>query len=304
MKLLPVFFFTFFFLFSVKVSAQDDLLELAQADDSAGTFFTTATFKATRIINGHSVETIPHKELLFLIQHRFGTLNSGIYNLFGLDQSTIRLGLEYGLTNRLAIGVGRSSLEKTYDNYLKYKLLRQQENSWTRPVTVTAFFSTAIKTLEFAEDEGSNEFSSRLSYTYQLLIARKFNQRFSLQLAPSLVHRNMVSLAKDQNDVYALGLGSRYKLTKRTSFNAEYFYIMPGETADTFKNALSLGFDIETGGHVFQLHVTNSQGMIEKFFIPQIRGTWGNGDIYFGFNISRAFDLSKQEKKDWQEKKE
>ena len=283
------------FLFSVKVSAQDDLLSLAEAD-SADTFFTTATFKATRIINGHSVQTIPHKELLFLISHRFGTLNSGAYNFFGLDQATIRLALEYGLTPRLNIGVGRSSLQKTYDGYLKYKLLKQKDKDWSRPVTVTAFASTAIQTLEFANPERENYFSSRLYYTYQLLIARKFNERFSAQLSPTLVHRNLVSTIRDDNNVFALGLGTRYKLTKRTSFNAEYFYLPPGPTADDFKNALSLGFDIETGGHVFQLHVTNAQGMIEKFFIPETIGAWDKGDIYFGFNISRIFSFNKEEK--------
>ena len=300
MKLLPIFVFTLFFLFSVKataqdVPAQDDLLALAEAD-STGISFTSATFKATRIINGHSVETLPQKELLFLIQHRFGTLNSGVYNLFGLDQSTIRLALEYGLTDQVSVGLGRSSLEKTYDGYLKYKLLRQQGKNGGSPVTATAFVSTAIKTLEVTDPEHKDLFSSRLTYTYQLLLARKFSERLSLQLSPTLVHRNLVAAAADENDVYALGAGGRYKITKRTSFNAEYFYLLPGTTADTFKNALSLGFDIETGGHVFQLHVTNAQGMIEKFFIPETRGAWQNGDIYFGFNISRIFDLNRENK--------
>lgn len=295
MKIISTLLFISCSLFSVKVSAQDDLLALAEAD-SAGTFFTTATFKATRVINGHSVEIIPRKELLFLISHRFGTLNSGAYNFFGLDQATIRLALEYGVTNRLNVGVGRSSLQKTYDGYLKYKLLRQQDKSWLRPVTVTAFASTALQTLAFPNPERENYFSSRLYYTYQLLIARKFNERFSAQLSPTLVHRNLVSAVRDDNNVYALGVAGRYKLTKRTSFNAEYFYLPPGPTADDYRNALSLGFDIETGGHVFQLHVTNAQGMIEKFFIPETTGAWNKGDIYFGFNISRVFSFDKEQK--------
>jgi hypothetical protein len=287
--------FLFLFLFSIEVSAQDDLLALAEAD-SAGTSFTTATFKATRVINGHSVELIPRKELLFLISHRFGTLNSGSYNFFGLDGATIRLALEYGLTDRLNVGVGRSSLQKTYDGYLKYKLLRQQDYSWVHPVTITAFASSAIKTLEFANPERDNHFSSRLFFTYQLLLARKFNERFSLQLSPTLVHRNLVTMVRDENNVLAMGGGARYKITKRTSFNAEYYYLLPGATADDSRNVLSLGFDIETGGHVFQLHLTNAQGMIEKFFIPETIGNWGDGDIYFGFNISRIFDFNKDPK--------
>jgi Membrane bound beta barrel domain (DUF5777) len=282
----------FFILFSIEVSAQDDLLALAEAD-SAGASLTTGTFKATRIINGHSVELIPRKELLFLISHRFGMINSGAYNFFGLDNATIRLALEYGLSDRLNVGVGRSSLQKTYDGYLKYKLLRQQGYGWSRPLTLTAFASSAIKTLEFANPERDNQFSSRLFFTYQLLLARKFNERFSFQLSPTLVHRNLVATIRDENNVLALGAGGRYKLTKRTSFNAEYYYLLPGATADDFRNVLSLGFDIETGGHVFQLHLTNAQGMIEKFFIPETIGKWADGDIFFGFNISRVFDFNK-----------
>jgi len=271
--------------------AQDDLLSLAEAADSTETRLVTGTFKATRLVNGHTVETHGKNELLFLISHRFGTLNSGAYNLFGLDQATIRLALEYGMTNRLAVGIGRSSLEKTYDGFLKYKLLQQRQGAMPMPVTVTLFSSLALNTLRNQNSDESAPFSSRLAYTYQVLVARKFSERLSLQLSPSLVHRNMVATRQDENNVYALGAGGRYKLTKRTSFNAEYFYLLPGETADNHINALSLGFDIETGGHVFQLIFTNAQGMVEKFFIPQNKGDWGEGDIYFGFNISRVFSL-------------
>jgi hypothetical protein len=297
MKTIFTLVFASFFLFPICASAQDDLLALAEAD-SAVSAFTAATFKATRIINGHSVQTIPGKELLFMISHRFGMLNGGGYNFFGLDQATIRLALEYGLTDRLSAGVGRSSLEKTYDGYLKYKLLRQKDGTWAAPVTVTGFASTALTTLRFDNAEKDEDFSSRLTYTYQLLIARKFNDKFSLQLSPTLVHRNLVSATRDENNVYAIGAGSRYKLTKHTSFNAEYFYLLPGATADDYINSFSLGFDIETGGHVFQLHFTNAQGMIEKFFIPQTAGRWSDGGVHFGFNISRVFSFDKDAKKE------
>jgi hypothetical protein len=127
-----------------------------------------------------------------------------------------------------------------------------------------------------------------------MIIARKFSDKLSLQLSPTMIHRNLVLTTEDENDVYAIGTAGRYKLTKRTALNAEYFYVLPGETADNFYNSLSVGFDIETGGHVFQLHLTNSQGMIEKFFIPANAGRWSKGDIYFGFNISRVFSLKKK----------
>lgn len=276
--------------------AQDDLLALAQADSAAATA-TMATFKGTRIINGHSVELIPQKELLFMISHRFGMVNSGAYNFFGLDNATIRLALEYGLTKRLNVGAGRSSLQKTYDGYLKYRLLNQMTGGWRQPLTVTALTSIAVKTLEFANPGRDNHFSSRLSYTYQLLLARKFNEQFSFQLSPTLIHRNLVARVRDENNVLALGAGARYKLTKRISLNGEYYYLMPGATADDYRNVLSAGFDIETGGHVFQLHLTNAQGMIEKFFIPETTGRWSGGDIYFGFNISRIFDFNPDREK-------
>ena len=280
----------FLLVFSGGAAAQDDLLALAEAD-SATAAATRGTFKTTRIINGHSVELISNQELLFLISHRFGMVNSGAYNFFGLDNATIRLALEYGLTKRLNMGLGRSSLQKTYDGYLKYRVLSQQNGGWRQPVTLTALASMAIKTLEFAHPERDNHFSSRLFYTYQLLLARKFNERFSLQLSPTLVHRNLVPTVRAENNVLALGAGSRYKITKRSSLNAEYYYLLPGATAADFRNVLSVGVDIETGGHVFQLHLTNAQGMIEKFFIPETVGRWSGGDIYFGFNISRFFDL-------------
>ncbi|WP_324675907.1 DUF5777 family beta-barrel protein [Hymenobacter sp. GOD-10R] len=276
---------------SVSAHAQDDLLKTleAQVTDSARAEYVQATFKGTRIINGQSVETPGAGTMVFLISHRFGMLNSGAYNFFGLDQATIRLGLEYGINDRLTVGVGRSSLEKTYDGFVKYRALRQSTGSRAMPVSVTLFASSALTSLKFPDQERPTD--SRFAYTYQALIARKFSPSLSLQLMPTLVHRNFVDTRAEQNDVYALGIAGRQKLTKRVALTAEYYYLLPGATADRFRNSLAVGFDIETGGHVFQLHFTNSQGMIEKFFIPQTTGRWLDGDIYFGFNISRVFTL-------------
>ncbi|QNF31981.1 hypothetical protein HUW51_04285 [Adhaeribacter swui] len=280
------------------LAQDDDLMKLAEAADSTNRpqNFTTATFKGTRVITGHSVQTNAQKELVFLISHRFGTLNSGAYEFFGLDNSVIRLALEYGLTDNLNVGVGRSSYEKTFDGFIKYRFLRQQDGGWSRPVTAVLFGSTALNSLRPSNPEQDIMFKSRLTYTAQLLIARKFNQNLSLQLTPTWIHRNLVPTRQDENDVYALGISGRHKLTKRTSFNAEYFYLLPGHTADNYTNALSLSFDIETGGHVFQLLFSNSIGMIEKNLITNNTGEWGQGDIYFGFNISRVFDLDKNRK--------
>jgi hypothetical protein len=251
-----------------------------------------ATFKGTHIINSQSVETPGQGTLIFLIQHRFGTLNSGAYNFFGLDQAVLRLSFEYGLSRRLALGVGRSSQEKTFDGFLKYRALEQSTGPGAAPVSVTLLASANITTLKFNE-VNDRSLGSRVAYAYQALIARKFSPALSVQLMPTLVHRNYVATAAEQNDVYALGGALRQKLTKRTALTADYYYLFPGNTAANFRNALGLGVDIETGGHVFQLHVTNSLGMTEKFFVPETTGRFFAGDLYFGFTVARNFTVGR-----------
>lgn len=271
--------------------AQADLLgQLDKAAPPAPHAVVAATFKGTHIINSQSVETPGAGTLIFLIQHRFGTLNSGAYNFFGLDQAVLRLGFEYGLTRRLAVGVGRSSQEKTLDGFVKYRALQQATGSRPLPVSVTLLASSAVTTLRFA-DPAERPVMSRITYAYQALIARKFSPELSVQLMPTLIHRNYVATAAEQNDVYALGGALRQKLTKRTALTADYYYLLPGHTASNFRNALGLGVDIETGGHVFQLHVTNSLGMTEKFFVPQTTGRFFAGDLYFGFAVARNFTV-------------
>lgn len=274
---------------------QPDLLgQLEKQAANAPPEVVAATFKGTHIINSQSVETPGAGTLAFLIQHRFGTLNSGAYNFFGLDQAVLRLSFEYGLTPRLAVGVGRSSQEKTFDGFVKYRALRQTTGARAVPVSVTLFASSAVTTLKFADPTTDRSLGSRVAYAYQALIARKFSPNLSAQLMPTLIHRNYVATPAEQNDVYALGAGLRQKLTKRTALTADYYYLLPGYTARNFRNALGLGVDIETGGHVFQLHVTNSQGMTEKFFVPETTGNFFQGDLYFGFLVARNFTVRPQ----------
>ena len=275
----------------------DDLLgALEKGQDSTLTLnYTQATFKGTHIINGQSVEVRSKGMLEFMIQHKFGAINSGAYNLYGLDLAVIRLGLLYGITDRLNVGIGRSSYEKTVDGYLKYKLIRQRQSGGS-PVTVTAFASAAVNGLNTSEKIDPNNFSSRMAYTYQLLVARKFSPTLSLQLSPTLIHRNAVANVGDPNDIYAIGIGGRQKITHRLAISAEYYYVAnPIENGSTsYHNALGLGLDIETGGHVFQLYFTNAQPLVEKSFIPETSGDFFNGDIHFGFNISRDFNLGRK----------
>ena len=274
---------------NVFAQEEEDLLALLGEEET--TDYTYATFKANRIINLHSVENTAEGVLDVKISHRFGFINGGISELFGLDQASIRIGADYGINSRLMMGFGRSSFEKMYDGFLKYKLLRQSKGAKKMPITASFMASTAIKTIPFRDPDRKNYFTSRIYYVFQGLIGRKFNESLSLQLSPTMVHRNLVRTSRESNDVYSVGMGGRIKLTKRTSFNGEYIYVFPGQLAPGYRNSFSVGFDIETGGHVFQLHFTNSTSMIEKGFITETIGNWLDGDIHFGFNVSRVFSI-------------
>jgi hypothetical protein len=241
---------------------------------------------------------MPEGQLDVRISHRFGTLNSGGYNFWGLDISNIHLSLEYGIFNWVMVGIGRSEYEKTYDGFAKFSILRQSTGAIEMPVSVSALTSIAMRTLKFPDQTRTNYFTSRLAYVAQILVARKISEGFSFQLTPTYLHRNLVATELDPNDILALGAGARLKLSKRISFNGEYYYIANPKTylSQPIYNPLSLGFDIETGGHVFQLFFTNSLGMTEKQFIGATTGRWRKGDIHFGFNISRVFTLMKHKK--------
>ncbi len=261
------------------------------------TSYTRATFKTTRLIDGHSVENIDPGVLDFKISHRFGTIGGatgGAYNLFGLDNATTRFGFDYGLTNSFMIGIGRSSSFKIYDGFFKWKILRQATGLKQMPVTLS--YVSTIGIISFRDTAIYKSFSNRVNYTHQLLIGRKFSELLSLQIMPTVIHRNR-PVDNGPNDVFAVGFGSRIKITRGTSFNAEYYYQIPKYRVPGSTNVLSLGFDIGTGGHVFQLHITNSSSMTESNFITSNKGSWGDGDILFGFNIARVFTVGKIIKK-------
>ncbi len=275
--------------FPALARAQEDLLSLLEEEETVN--YTTASFKTNRVINLHSLENTARGVLDVKISHRFGFVNQGISEFFGLDNATTRLALEMGLTDRLAVGLGRTTYEKTVDGFLKYKFLRQSTGAKKMPITAAFLTTMAVKTIPFEEPDRENYFTSKLYYTFQLIVGRKFSEGFSLQLSPTLVHRNLVETTAEKNDVFALGVAIRQKLTTRFSLNAEYIYVLPNQLAPSFRNSFSIGFDIETGGHVFQLHFTNSTSMVEKGFIAETTGNWLDGDIHFGFNISRVFTI-------------
>ena len=278
----------FVVLISINIPAQD-LLDILDSETPKTDNIVTATFKGTRILNGHSIENRKDKELEFIISHRFGRINLGFDELFGLDKSNIRFALEYGINNNLTAGLGRSSFEKTYDGFLKYSLLKQKTGANSFPFAVSLFGSVAVKTLKDYDPADKRTFAESLFYVGQVLIAKKVSPSFSFQLTPTYVHRNTVRIAADPHDIFALGLGTRMKLTKRVSFNSEYYFAFDESKSIDARNSLAFGIDIETGGHVFQLILSNAITMIEKSFITENTGDFFSGDIHFGFNISRTF---------------
>lgn len=283
----------FFVLYLAPLSAQEDLLDLL-GEEEPTVEFATASFKTNRVINLHSLESTAGGVLDFKIGHRFGFVSGGFSELFGLDQALIRIGADYGITDRLTVGAGRSSFEKTYDGFLKCKLLRQSSGAKNMPITLAFMSSIAVKTLPFRNPDRENYVSSKLFYTHQLILGRKFSDGFSLQVSPTIVHRNLVRLESEANDVLAIGTAGRIKLSKRIAINAEYIYVLPDQLAPGYRNSLSVGFDIETGGHVFQLHFTNSTSLVEKGFITETVGNWLDGDVHFGFNVSRVFTVRRK----------
>lgn len=276
---------------SATIYSQDDLLDILEDETPKNTTddIVTSTFKGTRILNGHSIENRKDKELEFIISHRFGRLNSGFGELFGLDEANVRFSLEYGLNNNLTLGFGRSSFEKTFDSFLKYSVLKQRKGEKAFPVAISVFGSIAAKTQEEAFPIVERSFVENLSYVGQVLIARKFSKSLSMQITPTYVHRNTVSAAVDPHSIFALGLGTRVKLSNRVSLNGEYYHQFNETVSFNTQNSLALGVDIETGGHVFQLIFSNARTMIEKGFITETTGDFFSGDIHFGFNISRTF---------------
>jgi hypothetical protein len=290
--------FALFLQSSLFAQEDDDLDALLDALEEPKTEYVTGAFKSTRVINLHSIETTGPKTLDFRISHRFGSLDGGAYQLFGLDQATIRIGLEYGVNDRIMIGIGRSTYEKTYDGFIKAKLIKQSKGARNMPFSMVYLGGMTINGLKWQHPDRVNYFTSRLAYVHQIIIGSKINKNLSLQFSPTAIHKNLVETAADKNTTYALGFSGRMKITNRTTINSEYIYRIPPsqKTASftNYNNSFSIGVDIETGGHVFALHVSNSLPMIEKGFITETNKSWLNRGVHFGFNISREFTFRKK----------
>ena len=269
------------------------LLSALDAGNGSEKEFVTNAFKSTRIINTHSAELLTKRTLDVRILHRFGNLNSGVNNLYGLDQANMRLGFDYGISNRFMVGVGRSNVNKELDGFVKYRLLWQATGRRASPISVILVAGTTLNTAPQTDTAVANYFSSRAACYYQLVLARKFSDGLTLQFTPGVVHYNLVERAADPNDIYSIGFGGRLKITRRTTINWDYQYVLPGYLPSGYYHYVGLGVDIETGGHVFQLHVTNSIGMNERAFITRTSGNPSKMEVRLGFNLSRVFTIGK-----------
>jgi hypothetical protein len=273
-------------------TAQDDIMKSLQDSTSKKEYVTNA-FKSSRVINGHSMEFIGAGVLDLRILHRFGPVNQGASQFFGLDQASMRLGFDYGISKNLTIGIGRTTTLKELDGFVKYRPLQQSTGPGGSPLSIVLVAGMSVQTYKNIDPAKEVSFNLRTGYYYQLIAGRKFSNHFTLQLSPTLVHRNEVA-AGDKNDIYAVGVGGRYKFSKRMALVVDYFYVANGLPHSAGTNPLSVGVDIETGGHVFQLHFSNTSGMNERAFITGTTNKWGKGDIQFGFNLSRVFNIKKK----------
>ncbi|MBI1770357.1 MAG: hypothetical protein HY015_08435 [Bacteroidetes bacterium] len=296
-------FFTVSLLFvSFGVFAQDDLMKELEKGQKPEINYVGQTFKGTRIINGQSVESKGKGELEFIFAHRFDKINTGSYNAWGFDGfAVVRLGLEYGITDRLGVSIGRNfnTANKMVDAYVRYKVARQSTGAKSFPVTITAIGTVTYQAFPNAADATANSLAlpstaDRMAYVVEVPIARKFSSKFSAQVTPIFVHRNAVNKSFENNDDYAVAVAARYKISRSVSLVGEYCDRLNANSSSPFYNSAGFGFDIETGGHVFQLIFTNSLGLNPNTIVTQTDGNINKGDIRFGFNITRTFQLTKR----------
>lgn len=277
--------FTYFlaiFLFPYFVVAQDSLWN--DLEDNSSKVY--ATFKSLKIVNFESTKLASKKEFQFIVSHRFASIENGFDDFFGLDNAVTRLQVVYGINDFFNVGISRSSYQKVYDLLLKYKFVTQNDKI---PFTIAGYNVIALNTFLDEDYDPNISFSDKFAFTAQVLISRKFNEKLSLELIPTFLYENYVFFENQENAQFIFGFGGRYKLSKRLSLNIDYGWHLNRASNSPYKNPLSIGVDIETGGHVFQLHFTNSQAMTESGYLGQAVGDWSDGNIFFGFNLVRVF---------------
>lgn len=282
-----------FFVFS-----QDDLLD--ELDSEAEVDKTvTAAFKGLKVINFETTKLASKGDLYFVVSHRFATVKNGIEDFFGFDEAVTQIKFIYGFTEWLNVGAARSSNDKKYGLHAKYRLLHQKEGG--SPVAIVGYNLMTINTALKEDNYPNIDFSDRLSYTSQIIISRKFCEKLSMLVSPTFIHENIATRSfqissngtvtnfDEDNNQFAVGLGARYKISKRVTINADWGIHLNRNEHSSYRDPISIGVDIETGGHVFQMHFTNAQAMFEESFLIEGAGNWQKGDFFFGFNLNRVF---------------
>lgn len=273
----------FLFLFPLLTYSQNDLL--SGVDIPVAKEKVNSAFKALKIVNLESTKLAAKGDLYFVVAHRFGSIQDGFEGFYGLDNANTQIKFIYGVTDGLHVSAARNQL--AYDFALKYALFPQIKNGF--PVTIAGFNSLSINNTLKESDYPELKFENRLTYVTQLLISRKFTDKLSLEVVPTFFHENFVENELQSNSQYAIGFGGRYKFAKRWSLNIDYAAHLNRASNSLYNNPLSIGFDLETGGHVFQMHFTNSQGIDEAGYLARTTGDWSKGDVFFGFNLARVF---------------
>ena len=270
-------------------SAQDDLLNQLDTVKSKEKEIEMSAFKGLQIGNMQSTKLAAKGEWYMLVSHRFGDLTEGLDNFFGLDNALTKIGGIYGATKWLTLGASRHTYNKIYELTAKYKMANQEVDGF--PVTIVGYNTMDINSALKKSEYPNLKSSDRLAFTTQLLVSRKFSEKFSLEIAPIYVHKNLYDDVLEQKDLFLVGAGARYKIAKRMSVNLEYAarVSLPEGFTSPYHNPLTAGLDIETGGHVFQLVVSNSQPMNDVAVFSNTSGDWNGGSIYFGFNMYRSF---------------
>jgi hypothetical protein len=287
---------TFIFLIAVSgfsAWSQTDSLDFGNEPEKK---IIRSAFDGSTIINSQSTNVNDAGQLSVIIAHRFGTVKEGFYNFYGIDEAAMRLGFEYGVTNKVTLGIGRSTAGKNYDGYLKYRLITQTKGaaSGNIPITVTLFVSSAFSSQKLRvlnQNNDRNYFIDNLVHTYQTIVSRQLSSRFSLQVSPTVIHKNLVETASQPHNIYALGSGLRMKVRGKLSINVDYSYVWKEDLSAGVKlyNPIGIGMEVVTGGHVFKLHFTNSVGMIEKEYLTNTTDNFFKGQMRFGFTLLRSF---------------
>jgi len=290
------------FIFTSSALFAQSMEELLKKDTEHETTVVTGTFKGTHLIHGHSIEAPAKGVLQSTFSHRFGTLEDPVYTFLGMNQASIRFGFDYGISDKLSVGIGRSSglggstPPPTYDGYVKYKVLSQSTGERNIPLSISAVIASAVDTEQWPNDGTVHPASDRMYYTAQLLVARKFGERLSLQLMPTMLRRNLLTQDDQKKNIASIGVGGRWKVSKRTAFTFEYYASQASALGRDHYNPIAIGYDIDTGGHIFQIMLTNSMGLIESQFLGNTTTNFfsGPGGMRLGFTFSRVFNLKKK----------